>query len=77
MIYGKRVKTRVNLNGQILPEPNNTIAIAYKTNEWVLVDYEVIETSDFVNYGNLNEIIKDYPKSRVAILCTLKNIASN
>ena len=44
MIYGKRTK----MSSDLFPEPN-TIAIAYKTNEWVLVDYEVIELSDFVN----------------------------
>ena len=72
MIYGNR-----ELTGRYYQQ--NTIAIAYKANEWVLVDYEVIETSDFMKYSNFNELIppNNHPKSRVAILCTLKNIASN
>lgn len=74
MIYGKRIK----VNTIMLHEPN-TIAIAYKTNEWVLVDYEVIESSDFMKWSNLAQLIppNDHPKSRVAILCTLKNLSSN
>ena len=74
MIYGKR--TQVN---NIIQHEPNTIAIAYKTNEWVLVDYEVIETSDFMKYSNLMQLLPpdEHPKSRVAILCTLKNIDSN
>ena len=49
MIYGKQAYKDTDRYYEL-----NTVAIAYKANEWVLVDYEVIETSDFMKYSNLN-----------------------
>ena len=52
----------------------HTIAIAYKTDEWDLINYETIDFLDLKN--QFPGVIEFQKKSRGAILCLLKHKAS-
>lgn len=62
MVYGKREKPSMDL-----PE-NHTIAIAYKSSDWALIDTELIDFSDLAkSFPGQSEFLK--PKK--GMLCTL------
>ena len=64
MIYGKREKPPMDL-----PE-KHTIAIAYKSTDWALIDTELIDFSDLArSFPGKPEFLK--PKK--GMLCTLQN----
>ena len=84
MVYGKRDFTELTpeqarynkraKNPTLYPE-HHTIAIAYKSNEWILIDHETIEFSELESwFPKLEEF---YKRSKVAMLCLLQHKVSN
>ena len=64
MVYGRRYGAR-----SFLPE-DHTIAIAYKTSDWVLIDMQHV---DFMEVNQwLPDNLKHY-KSKQAMLCLMQN----
>lgn len=65
--YGKR-------DGSPFPgvPEKNTIAIAYKSNEWVLIDFELIDFSDISRWSQCKGM-EEFEKPKRGMLCMFQH----